>query len=241
VDDLVWHATPAAGKRLEFDTAAANTQYPSLNQASATDEFSYSSGQGDRKFLGVEILGTMAEAKNTALSQWLAGKGLTAQDVDVAVAKQAWQELYSAKEGGKARFLDDAAKRVQLPSGWRITGEYSEARAHDQNLPGSGSIQETPITLSTRRRANSTGSAELRKTRDANKGMERSFIRTWVRILRKDNPELSNSLCDTKLADRCALPPPANRLPSGAPPRRAAAVPEDQAAGRGPSPHVRSQ
>jgi hypothetical protein len=38
---------------------------------------------------------------------------------------------------------------------------------------------------------NSVDKLELQKVADANKGVPRTFIRTWVRILRKGNDELA--------------------------------------------------
>jgi hypothetical protein len=89
VDDLVWHATPVAEPRLDYTTGAARDSYKWLNEAATESEgFTYRSKQLKRTMYGVEILGSMAEAENTALSKWLVTNGLTAQDIDTTVAKR---------------------------------------------------------------------------------------------------------------------------------------------------------
>jgi len=192
VDDLVWHATPTVEKRTAFSASAAQDEYERLNSASTKSNFGYNSKQYGA-MLGVEILGTIAEAEGTQLHKWLAGEGMSAQDIDVTVAQRAWKELYSKNNGGEARFLADAETREAAKPVWLITGQYSEANAYDKRLYGSYSVQETPISLSTRRRANSLDTGKVQEARDANKGVERSFIRTWVRILPADSAELKKS------------------------------------------------
>jgi hypothetical protein len=189
VDDLVWHATPTVEKRTPFSVAAAQQEYAQLNSASTAQSFAYQSDKNGT-ILGVEILGTIAEADGTALHKWLVTNELSAQDINDAVARKAWQDLYSKNKGGEKTFLADAKIRETANPVWLITGQYSEANAYDKRLKDSYSVQETPISLSTRRRANSLDTGEVQQARDANKGVARSFIRTWVRILPRDSAEL---------------------------------------------------
>ncbi|MFL6127383.1 hypothetical protein [Actinophytocola sp.] len=190
VDDLVWHATPAAVPRIEYSAAAAKTGYRDLNRAARNtdDDFEYDSTQFNRKMYGGEILGTIAETKGTSLHSWLQEKNLTAQDLDTGLALEAWQALYGSNaKNGRQNFLADAKLREDAgkkAGGWRITGSSSEATAHDDRLGKDDySIRETPIGLSSRRRVNSLNGAEMAKIREANKDDERSFLRTWVRVL----------------------------------------------------------
>jgi hypothetical protein len=193
VDDLVWHATPNNVPRLVFNEKVANNTYTNWNKAASKDNFSYASKQYGRTMLGAELLGTMAEAKGTALAQWLAARELGSQDLDINLAKQAWADLYSPEAGGKDLFLKDADIRANMAE-WRITGENSEATAPDKDrLPGSKSIKETPQTLSTRRRANSLNPESIEKVRKANEKVERSFLRTWVRVLPRTSDEAVKS------------------------------------------------
>jgi hypothetical protein len=137
---------------------------------------------------GVEILGTIAESKDeTNLSKWLGGR--SAQDIDQPLAKEAWRALYQGRDG-EARFIQDALIRAGAQKEWRVTGwGPSEAVTQVKYLPGSSSIRETPIGLSTRRRRASLEQEAILKVRKANKDVPRSFIRTWVRIVRKDSAE----------------------------------------------------
>jgi hypothetical protein len=192
LDDLVWHSTPTDVPRLEYTADAAKLAYKNLDTALKKGQVGYYDEQLGRQVLAVEILGTMAEAEGTDLHQWLKSKGLKAQDIDFELARQAWAKLYDTA-AGKKQFDLDAAKRGETD--WRITGKYSEATAEDSRLEGTSSMQETPIGLSTRRRANSLPGTqkEIARVRNANKGEARSFIRTWVRILPVDSEELQKA------------------------------------------------
>jgi hypothetical protein len=205
VDDLVWHATPTAKARINFDAAAARTSYQQLNdEAMLDDNFAFHSNQFGRDIFGAEILGTMAESEGTELSKWLKKQQppLTAQDIDVTTAKQAWTALYSGPKGMDT-FVRDAETRKAYKDNWRITGITSEANAFDERLyPENYSIQETPRTLSTRRRANSAGQerkdsneTRMAEVRKDNETKTRSFLRTWIRILEKsdhDQPKIAH-------------------------------------------------
>jgi hypothetical protein len=188
VDDLVWHATPVAGPRIEYSAAAAESAYGELDAATQSPNFTYESDQFRRNMYGGEILGTIAEAEGTDLHKWLARKKLKPRDLDIELAKQAWQELYGPQvSGGKKLFGDDAKKR-ENKGDWRITGESSEATAHDPRLQfEDSSIRETPVGLSSLRRVNSTNQLEIADLREANAGQPRSFIRTWLRVIRQDD------------------------------------------------------
>lgn len=117
---------------------------------------------------------------------------MAAQDLDLAGAKVAWKELYSGVEGLE-RYKEDVRLRG-ASADWRLTGAYSIASAEDYHLADSKDITETPVSLSGRRRANSVDDeeklAEFEAVRQANLGVPRSFLRTWVRIVHKDAPEL---------------------------------------------------
>ncbi|MFD1046748.1 histone-like nucleoid-structuring protein Lsr2 [Kibdelosporangium lantanae] len=70
--------------------------------------------------------------------------------------------------------------------------DLSEANAEDPRLPDSVGMNETPVRLSTLRRENSDPDVrkQLEKTKTANTGKTRSFIRTWVRIIPANSTEL---------------------------------------------------
>jgi hypothetical protein len=199
VDDLVWHATPTAKARINFDAGAAATAYDQLNgEALGYDDFVFYSNQFGRWMYGAEILGSMAESGDTELSRWLKTQipQLSAQDIDVATAKRAWLDLYSGPDG-RDKFVNDAKTRVASKESWRITGMTSEANAHDPRLSQpKNTIMETPKTLSTRRRANSAGperkdpnEVKVSAARKENADKPRSFLRTWIRILDIDDPD----------------------------------------------------
>ncbi|HYQ66598.1 hypothetical protein [Actinophytocola sp.] len=199
VDDLVWHATPTAKPRINFDASAAATAYDSLDkEAMSYENFVFYSYQFSRWMYGAEILGSMAESGDTELSKWLNEQvpPLSAQDIDVATARRAWQELYTGPDG-RDRFVMDAKTRVASNPNWRVTGTQSEANAHDPRLsPTKNSILETPRTLSTRRRVNSVGpergdpnEQKVSTVRKDNADKPRSFLRTWVRILDANDPD----------------------------------------------------
>jgi hypothetical protein len=190
VDDLVWHSTPNGNKRTEYSAAHAERAYPTLQETLA-DSFEYTDPQLGVTILGAEILGTMAEVRGTHLSTWLKSKGLRMPDLGFETSRQAWRELYNGTEG-RALFLQDAETRSLIP--WRITGQYSEANALDDRLAESGSIDEPPVGLSRLQRTNSREDVQeqLKKAREAGKDKPRAFIRTWVRVLRKEDAELTN-------------------------------------------------
>lgn len=184
VDDLVWHSSPTENQRIEYNSKVAASSYDSLKR-----NFKYTDKAHKLDVSAVEILGTMAESPETQLYKWLEKADLGAQDITYEVAEKAWYALYDDKVGGKAKFLQDAAERSKSP--WRVTGSTSEANAQDTRLKGSKSIDETPVGLSKRRRANSLNPEAIQQVRKTNEGKPRSFLRTWVRILPKDSSELT--------------------------------------------------
>jgi len=190
VDDLIWHSTPSTSKRVEYTAAAALASYQGLD-STLEDDFECFDQELKVKILGVEILGTIAECTETHLHNWLNENKLTAQDISFDRSKEAWKALYRGNDG-HARYSKDAEERAKSP--WRITGEYSEATAKDSRLEGSSSIEETPVGLSQRRRADSLDKNReaLEKVRVANVGVPRSFLRTWVRILPMNSSELND-------------------------------------------------
>jgi hypothetical protein len=197
LDDLIWHSTPNGNKRAEYSAADAVRAYDELDRTvdrTVDPVFGFGDEKLNAVVLGWEILGTMAESKDTELYRWLKERGLEKQDLGFAMSQLAWKALYresGAKTGGRKRLFQDATTRALFP--WRITQRYSEANTADERTPGSTTIRETPALLSRIRRSNSFKDvqAELEKVRKANVGKARAFARTWVRILRSDNPELT--------------------------------------------------
>lgn len=190
VDDLVWHATPSSNRRIAFNADSAMRAYPALNK-SVDGTFDHFDTVFKANVLGVEVLGTMAECSTTLLSSWLTeNDDLKSQDVNLEVGRAAWKKLYSDND---ANFRHDAQERGKTT--WKITGEYSEANAEDDRLPGSVTMKETPVGLSGRDRANSTDENRkaIEEARLANVGVARSFLRTWVRILPADSVELKKA------------------------------------------------
>lgn len=193
LDDLIWHSTPNGNNRAEYSEADAVRAYGELDRT-VDAVFGFADKKLDAVVLGWEILGTMAESTDTELYRWLKEQGLETQDLGLEMSKLAWKALYresGTKPGGRQRFFDDAKTRSLVP--WRITQRYSEANTADKRTPGSTTIRETPALLSRLRRSNSFKNVqeELEKVKKANVGKERAFARTWVRILRSDNPELA--------------------------------------------------
>jgi hypothetical protein len=186
VDDLVWHSTPNGNKRTEYSAEAAERGYARL-QATVNNGFQYLDSQLGVTVLGAELLGTMAEVPGPNLAVWLKKNDLQMQDLGVETSKQAWRDLYGGIDG-KDLFVQDA--KVRALADWRVTGRYSDANSKDPSLPGSETIKEPPVRLSRLRRVNSNENIQkdLAKAREASKGKPRAFIRTWVRILRSDDP-----------------------------------------------------
>jgi hypothetical protein len=135
------------------------------------------------------VLGSIAECESTALYQWLKTekKGGT-QDLTDTTGPEAWRNLYAGATG-RDTYVADVRKRAAQGI-WRVAATSAEAIAKDKTLPGSESIQETPVGLSGRPRANSNPSAEFRRVNALNADIPRTFIRTWVRILPATSDEL---------------------------------------------------
>lgn len=190
VDDLVWHATPSENRRVEYDAAAAERAYQAFDDT-VQAAFSFDDHTLNITVIGPEILATIGENPDTSLRAWLRDNDLTIQDIDFGIGARAWQELYHGS-AGRAKFLADAQRRAKAD--WRIIGSLSEVSAPDDRLPGSVSLVESPVSLSSRRRANSLGENQaVRWTRQANEKIGRSFIRMWLRVLPKDSDELTKA------------------------------------------------
>jgi hypothetical protein len=184
VDDLVWHATPTDKARIEFTSKAATASYLALDK-SVDGDFQYTSKELGGDILGYEVISTMAETPGPHLKNWLAKNSMLPQDIDFHHAQQIWKDLYGGGgDDALRRYIKDMTVRRSEP--WRLTGKYTEAVAEDKRLRNTRSILEAPIGLSKRRRFNSLPSSQegLAAVRAANKNKGRSFIRTWVRILK---------------------------------------------------------
>lgn len=190
VDDLVWHATPSLNKRIEYSAAAAVAAYPNVR---ASIESGATFLKDKVRIHPVELLATMADDPATELCRWLTARGKQVQDLDFELARSAWSALYSG-DAGQENFARDARQRGGAE--WRMIGQVAESIATDTRLDQETSkapnIKETPAGLSRVRRANSADSDELKAVAAQNKDLPRSFVRTWVRILRKDTKELRN-------------------------------------------------
>ncbi|MFJ6670014.1 hypothetical protein ACIQMJ_02770 [Actinosynnema sp. NPDC091369] len=186
VDDLVWHSTPAESRRVKFTAADAKRAYPEL-EATFAGDFAHADEELEVFVLGAELVRSFADDPNTLLHKWMAEQKQPVHDL--ATAREAWRAVYRGVDGRK-RFDQDAETRSRIT--WRITGTYAIASSPDPNLPGSEKILETPAGLSTRKRSNSLKENQeaLERVRAANAGTPRAFLRTWVRLVRKDSAEL---------------------------------------------------
>ncbi|NUT51720.1 MAG: hypothetical protein HOV94_31155 [Saccharothrix sp.] len=180
VDDLVWHATPGPLRRVKYTAEAALRAYGTID-GSAAGAFQYLDVDLREIVHGVELVGSIADHPGTRAHDWMAREGLESLSTDAA--RRAWAELYHGPEGA-TRFGEDVHKREELT--WRITGLEGNAISYNDEL-GSPSINEAPAGLSTRKRADSAEETRLAvdKVRAANAGTPRSFLRTWVRIVRR--------------------------------------------------------
>ena len=113
------------------------------------------------------------------------------QDLTDTTGPEAWQTLYAGATG-RDTYIADVRKRA-AEGIWRVTATSVEAIAKDDNLAGSESIQETPVGLSGRPRANSNPWTEFTRVNALNADVPRRFIRTWVRILPATSDELTTN------------------------------------------------
>lgn len=187
VDDLVWHSTPAPSRRVPFTVAAAQRAYPKLVQT-FSGNFGYFDDGLKITVLGAELARSFADDPETLLHQWVTQNKQPVRDLESA--KNAWAAVYLG-DGGKDRFDQDVETRGQKT--WRIIGAYAIANSADPNLPGSENLYETPAGLSNRERSNSLDENQqtLEAARRDNAGVPRSFIRTWVRLVRHNSTELT--------------------------------------------------
>jgi hypothetical protein len=185
VDDLVWHATPSVNRRLEMTEDLAGTVYPQLkaemgkSAAKHKNEFRFQVVDGGvtHWISALSVLGSIAECPTTKLYDWLAGQQLAPQDLTNLNVQDAWRALYGADRG---KYDEDVRERAKTP--WRV-GTATESIAYDVTVPGSKAIKETPVGLSGRRRTNSTAPEEVAAAELDNRGVPRTFIRSWVRVL----------------------------------------------------------
>lgn len=185
VDDLVWHATPSVNRRLELTGPLAATMYSKLNAemgkslAKHKNEFRFEFvHDGATHWVSaLSVLGSIAECPTTELHAWLKRQELAPQDLTNLNAQEAWRALYGGDQG---KYDKDVLERATKQ--WRV-GTESESIAYDLTVPGSKPIKETPVGLAGRRRTNSTAPDEVAAAELANRGIPRSFIRSWVRVL----------------------------------------------------------
>lgn len=197
VDDLIWHATPSRFRRVALTEAVAIDMYDALGRrilepVQHNDKrfhFEHTVDSVPTWIGALAVLGSIAECESTALYQWLKTekKGGT-QDLTDTTGPEAWRALYAGATG-RDTYVADVHKRAAQGT-WRVTATSAEAIAKDTTLPGSESIQETPVGLSGRPRANSDPSEEFLRVNALNADTPRRFIRTWVRILPATSDEL---------------------------------------------------
>jgi hypothetical protein len=190
VDDLVWHATPSLNERIAYTADDAIEAYTLISIG--LKEGGTFTGHKDGKTFRihpVELLATIADEPNSRLAKWLATEHKRIQDLDFELARTAWFALY---EPNAADFSRDVKLRGE--KSWRMVGDVAQSISQDARLDKPGAkaptIEETPAGLSMVRRANSVDKRGLKEAAEANKGVPRSFIRTWVRVIPRTAEEL---------------------------------------------------
>ena len=183
VDDLIWHATPSQSKRIAYSKEAAIAAWEQFQGSGY-----YQDPTTGATITFYEVVATMAEEPTTAVAEWLRSRKKRVQDIDYELGYHAWQALYLG-EDGRRTYTSDATKRAAKPP-WKLVGEIPTAIEQDKRLGASSAvIKEVPPLLSGLTRANSTDNLRLTEVAAQNRGKPRTFIRTWVRILRKDDPD----------------------------------------------------
>jgi hypothetical protein len=129
------------------------------------------------------VLGTLGRWIGSHLQQWLTGKHFSVRDVE-SWAASAWENLYRGK---KADFEADVRT---ADTSWRTSHHAAEAIAPDEKV-GSKSMRQVPPSAG-RMRANSLNGAAVKAAIEESTltGTPRRFIRTWVRMVRADAPEI---------------------------------------------------
>jgi hypothetical protein len=200
VDDLIWHATPSTTRRVQLDEPVAVSMYDALGrrilEPVQNDDKRFHFQHTVRNvpsYIGaLAVLGSIAECESTALHQWLkTEKKGGPQDLTDTTGPEAWRKLYAGATG-KDTYVADVRKRAAEKI-WRVTATSAEAIAKDTTIAGSESIQETPVGLAGRPRANSNPSAEFTRVNTLNANTPRTFIRTWVRVLPATSDELTTN------------------------------------------------
>lgn len=173
VDDLVWHSTPNAGKRELVTAESLKNEFHNMFVKNK-----------ERGIKDVEFMSIIATCKYTKLYKALLRDGKKSQDINHSNAYDYFSKLYETNQLLFEADVDLRAAEGEI----RITNTYSEANAPDVDTLGedSESIHETPVGLAGRRRANSMdgNQAELEAAREVSKNDTRSFLRTWVQIVK---------------------------------------------------------
>jgi hypothetical protein len=159
------------------------------------EQYDRDSSYGDDSGWWPHVIRALAEFPNTAVALHLKSKKLTLKEVKDDQWKDIWQEVYAAH--GRGVLESDLGKVPDNTLRFnRFFNLKSEAIARDANLPldrQGKQIEGQQITeqvegLATRRRSNSDPQqqAAVRAVQEIQdkKGETRSFIRTWVKIVR---------------------------------------------------------
>ena len=205
VDDAVWHATPYPESRNtrsadeviadyeEFETLSAFDHVKTPGSEELENEAAlHAEGSVERDnvefWLGVwhrwvTVLGTLGRWMGSHLQQWLTRTNYSVRDVE-SWAALAWEKLYRGK---KADFEADVKK---ADTSWRTSHGAAEAIAPDDKV-GSKSMRQVPPSAG-RMRANSVNGDAVKAAIEESTlaGTPRRFIRTWVRMVRVDAPEI---------------------------------------------------
>jgi len=206
VDDAVWHATPYPESRNTWSADGVIAAYNEFEDLSTFDEVKTPGSEGFDKeaakhaegsversnvewWLGVwhrwiRVLGTLGRWIGSHLQQWLTHKKFSVRDVE-SWAARAWNELYHDKK--KADFEADVRT---ADTSWRTSHGAAEAIAQDVKV-GSKSMRQVPPSAG-RLRANSVNGGAVKAAIEETTlaGTPRRFIRTWVRMVRVDAPEI---------------------------------------------------
>jgi hypothetical protein len=192
VDDAVWHATPDFKNRPSLDK---NTLMGIYAQNSSYDcQLNWLNEEFD---IWKAVIRTLAEFSHTLVAKELSLKKRNLKNVNDAKWKVLWRTLYVDK--GSEPLKNDLSQvpDEKLRFNRFLVADASEAIAFDKNLlrdrdgkqkiPGQ-TITEQPVGLATRSRANSDAKTQ-KEVREAQEKQDqkmetRSFIRTWVKIVR---------------------------------------------------------
>jgi hypothetical protein len=183
VDDVIWHATPDFKNR------------PSVTKDTLMGQYDRDSSFANQSARWPLVIRTLAEFPDSAVAQHLESEKILLKEVKDDDWKDIWNEVYVLPGRGvldkDLGNVPDATLRFN-----RFFSPTSESIAHDPALPldrqgkpiTGQQIKEQVVGLATRRRANSDPQIQkaVRAAQDLQdqKGETRSFIRTWVKIVR---------------------------------------------------------